>query len=373
MKTFDELYIEIENETLKSKPRDLFVDLAKEKNRPLVLYGAGASCEFTMFTCGEKGASVSCVCDSRVSGVYKYKEQTYDIISPEQLLENYFHSFVLITTLQYGQEIYDFLCASGFPNTQIYFFLYPYMMSVQLFREKYLDGYRWAYDFFADEHSKRRILDRIRLYLLGRPCTSDSLSKDGYFAFPYIKLDEREIYIDGGAYTGDTAKEFITNMKDIGKDYGHIYSFEPDSNNCERAVKNLSQYSKIDVIPKGLWSCETELKFINQQGASSRLEQYESTNFTTVPVTSLDTFFAQKPQEQWLTTIKMDIEGAEKEALLGAEKILKTQKPQLVICTYHRPEDIYELPQTIMKIRDDYRFSLWQIGESFWDMILYAI
>ncbi len=77
--------------------------------------------------------------------------------------------------------------------------------------------------------------------------------------------------------------------------------------------------------------------------------------------------------EEWPTLIKMDIEGAEKEALLGAEKIIKEKKPKLIICAYHKPEDIYELPRTIMEMRNDYKFTLWQIGESFWDIILYAV
>ena len=87
----------------------------------------------------------------------------------------------------------------------------------------------------------------------------------------------------------------------------------------------------------------------------------------------MDLFFADKPQEQWPTIIKMDIEGEEKEALLGAEQIIRTQKPQMIICAYHKPEDIYELLQTILKIRDDYKISFWQIGRSFWDIILYAV
>jgi hypothetical protein len=82
--------------------------------------------------------------------------------------------------------------------------------------------------------------------------------------------------------------------------------------------------------------------------------------------------FADKPDGELPTLIKMDIEGSEREALLGASGVIRRRKPKLIICTYHKPEDIYELPQTIMKIRDDYELRLWQIGESFWDVILYA-
>lgn len=165
-------------------------------------------------------------------------------------------------------------------------------------------------------------------------------------------------------------------MKEINKDYRYIYSFEPDVQNYKRAVENLSHYNNIDMVPYGLWSRKTELKFTSIQGGDyigSQIEQNENTSSTVVPVTSLDLFFSDKPQDEWPTIIKMDIEGAEKEALVGAANIIKAKKPQLIICAYHKPEDIYELPQTILKIRGDYQFTLWQIGESFWDMILYAV
>lgn len=378
MKNFEEIYEEIENEAVRSYPGNLLAKYLSEgqKNTPLILYGAGGNCEFALFTCALFGITVTCVCDSKATGVYKYKEQIYDIISPGELLENYSDAFVLITPWQYEQEIYDFLIMSGFPDVQIGFLRFPLTLTPELFREKYLEGYRWAYDYFTDGHSRQKILDRIRLLLCGQPCPPDSLYEEGYFAFPGIELREDEIYLDGGAYVGDTAEEFMNNMKANGKNYKYIYSFEPDPHNYQKTVKNLSKYSKIDVIPYGLSSQETELRFVSTQLADSigsHIAQNKNEETIVIPMTSLDLFFADKPQEQWPTIIKMDIEGEKKEALLGAEQIIRTQKPQLIICAYHKPEDIYELLQTILKIRDDYKISFWQIGRSFWDMILYAV
>lgn len=60
------------------------------------------------------------------------------------------------------------------------------------------------------------------------------------------------------------------------------------------------------------------------------------------------------------------------EAILGAAEIIRKVKPKLITSAYHKPEDIYNLPKIIIKIRGDYQFSLWKIGESFDDMVLYA-
>ena len=72
-------------------------------------------------------------------------------------------------------------------------------------------------------------------------------------------------------------------------------------------------------------------------------------------MTALDMFFQEREAP---TFIKMDIEGAEKEALIGAEQIIRCHKPKLAICVYHKPEDIYVLPELINSFREDYRFYL---------------
>ncbi len=379
-KTFDELYQAIESATIKNKPKSLFDNLSKkianEDNYRLILYGAGGNCEFAMYNCTQCGFTVDFVCDTKATGTYTYGGKTYEIISSDVLMKNHQDAFVLITPWQYEQEIYDFLCDSGFPSTQIYFFHdFPgATISPTLFREKYLEGYQKAYSLFHDGGSKNRILDRVRLLLEGVPCPEDSPHENGYFCFPGINITEKEIYVDGGANIGDTAEEFIDLMGGTNEDY-KIYSFEPDPQSYEAATKNLSQYSNVEVFPYALSSHKTELKFANAQGVdgvSSHITTSD-TNSITVQATSLDLFFADKPQDEWPTIIKLDIEGAEKEALLGAENIIKAKKPQLIICAYHKPEDMYELPQAILKLRDDYKLTFWQIGTSFWDMILYAV
>lgn len=140
----------------------------------------------------------------------------------------------------------------------------------------------------------------------------------------------------------------------------------------EQAIQNLSEYKNIEVIAKGLWSCETELGFYSQDdGMCSSFVIGEAS--VVVPVTSLDKFFARMPESEWPTFIKMDIEGAEKEALLGAERIIRQKRPKLAISAYHKPEDIYELAQLIQKFNPNYRFSLQRYGRGIADMVLYAV
>ena len=70
----------------------------------------------------------------------------------------------------------------------------------------------------------------------------------------------------------------------------------------------------------------------------------------------------------------MDIEGAEKKALLGARETIKKYKPLLVVCIYHRQEDFFEIPFTIKKIiEDEYRFYIRQYRYGQSETVLYAM
>lgn len=69
----------------------------------------------------------------------------------------------------------------------------------------------------------------------------------------------------------------------------------------------------------------------------------------------------------------MDIEGAELQALKGAENIIRRYRPKLAICIYHKPEDLYEIPQFIKSCHSDYKFYIRHYTDIFSELVLYAI
>ena len=367
---FDTVFTKIVSQLSENKHPCMANDISNINHR-LVLYGAGGNCEFALWYYTKIfNFEVSCLCDSKATGNFEYNNISYDIITPKQLIENYTDAFVLITTWNFEKEIKDFLIELGFPSDQVYYFRHR-PQSLDSFMEKHYEGYKWAYNFFKDANSKRLVIDRIKLFLYGTAILPDSPWNSGYFACPYVTLNDNEVFIDADGYTGDTVMDFLQKVKK----YSHVYSFEPDPRNYNQLLGNVSECNNITVVKSGLWSESTELRFcVNNDSASSAIStQPGPEQNIDIPVISLDKFFERKPKKEYPTLIKMDIEGSEKEALIGGTQVINMNKPKLIICAYHKTEDIYELAKTLTNIRGDYDVKLWKIGHSFWDMVMYAV
>ncbi|MBE6101400.1 MAG: FkbM family methyltransferase [Selenomonas ruminantium] len=192
----------------------------------------------------------------------------------------------------------------------------------------------------------------------------DSMGEQ-YFGLKELTPKSGESFVDGGAYDGLTALSFA---KWAGDDFGRIICFEPDGANQELCRQRLASFpsGKAELVPKGLWSKSATLHFDSQGNQGSSLVD---TGDASVEVTSLD----EELCGQKVSFIKMDVEGAELAALKGAQKIILEQHPKLAICVYHKPEDIFEIPQLLLSYHDDYCFFLRQYALSGAETVLYAL
>lgn len=330
--------------------------------RPLVLYGAGTLGSRIAKWLLKNGINADCFCDRNKSGMHT--ELALPIISPQDLPLYYKNANILICSITHAADIRQNVLSLGLAEERIFFTedLPIHAMTVEDFLP-YVDGYEWAYNFFSDDVSKAIILNRVAGYLLSAPLEASSNVE--YFDNTVMTLSREEVFVDGGMFNGDTAVEFIRCVKG---QFTQYYGFEIDAENYRQAVKNLNGIDKVKLLPKGLWSSEKELRFNANLSASSKLSEAGN---ATVQVTSLDIFFTEiidKP-----TLIKLDIEGAEKEALLGAKHIIKSVKPKLAVCAYHKPEDIYELPKLLQEYDVGYKFILRHYSGSLLDTVLYAV
>ena len=119
------------------------------------------------------------------------------------------------------------------------------------------------------------------------------------------------------------------------------------------------------LYPCGLGKTTTILRFRGGYGEGSELAESGDNH---VQVLALDDVL---PNFQ-PTLIKLDIEGAEPDALKGARKTVRQWMPDLAVCVYHAPAHLWEIPRRIRDTNESYRFSLRSHRFNGFDTVLYA-
>ena len=184
-----------------------------------------------------------------------------------------------------------------------------------------------------------------------------------YFEKGIISYGADEVFIDGGCLNYASSKQFLEECPSVKK----IYAFEPDHESAKRCKQeaNNSKDHEYEIIEKGLYSANTELHFKGMgNGCSGISEDGECI----VAVCAID----QEIHEP-VSFIKMDIEGAELEALKGAKEAIKRNHPKLAICVYHKPEDIVDIPKFILELDPEYKLYLRHYSDNAGETVLYAI
>ena len=144
------------------------------------------------------------------------------------------------------------------------------------------------------------------------------------------KLRPGDIVVDAGAYPGDYA---LFAARRVGPE-GRVICFEPGERNravLERNIR-LEGLRNLTVVPKGLWNEDTTLRFSQDGLASTALES--GAGDSTIPVTTLDAALAALGIPR-IQVLKMDIEGAEIQAIRGARETLARSDAHVCIASYH--------------------------------------
>ncbi|MCL2076582.1 MAG: FkbM family methyltransferase [Betaproteobacteria bacterium] len=194
-----------------------------------------------------------------------------------------------------------------------------------------------------------------------------------FFEGPYedgnVCFKEGDIVFDCGANMG--------LFSAVASRYGcKVFAFEPIPDTIDNYLsKTASMNGNICVCNFAVWDKEETLDFsmmLDNIGASrcdSALEEKQlskSRKQFTVPAITLDAFVEQNGIGR-VDFIKADIEGAERNMLCGATRILKEFAPKLSICTYHLPDDPEVLREIILVANPKY-----QIVEKFKKMYAYV-
>ena len=171
---------------------------------------------------------------------------------------------------------------------------------------------------------------------------------DQYFD-EIMNIGRDESFVDCGAYTGDTLDEFYLKYKK----WNNYYCFEADKNVYGELVNHIRacNYYNVTVYDKAVWNRKQELNFVKTGGGSSEVAFEKRKNVVTVQADTISDILGDKD----VTIIKMDVEGAERQALEGAKAIISKQRPKLAISIYHSYEDFIYLPEFIKSLNIDYK------------------
>ena len=216
---------------------------------------------------------------------------------------------------------------------------------------------------FSDEESVK-VLDRVLGYRLTLDAKqlADVVDWDLYGFSGLLRFEDDEVYVDGGAFDGDSVRMFIDN---VNGQYDRVLAFEPDPKTFGRLSNNLKEFPKVEVYNYGLHSARGTLGFNND---GSRGAIIAADGGCQVQVTSVDEVL----NGDRASFIKMNIEGAELEALKGSAKTIATWRPKMAISVYHRPNDLYEIPKLVRELGSDYRLFLRQHDGGIIETVLYA-
>lgn len=330
-------------------------ELLKTTKQPIVLYGMGNGADKIIDWCEANNV--------KVSGIFASDEfvrgQIFRGLTVERysaIIERLGHDILIV--IAFASERPEVL--SRFKELAAeHDVVAPHL---PLFKEAELVSQSWlesnakelqqVYECLADDFSRRVFEDTLNYKLSGRisylfDCETQR-EKDLQEIFTFTACEN---YLDLGAYNGDTVLEFL-RLTDNKCD--HIIAVEPDRRNC-RKLRSLREEvalgNKFVVHEAGVWKEKTVLSFSDSGGRQST---FIDASKAEVNVDTIDSFAESKA----ISYIKMDVEGAELQALEGGKKTICQQHPKLFVAAYHYDADLFRIPLAVWDLAEGYKIYL---------------
>ncbi|WMI97586.1 FkbM family methyltransferase [Pseudomonas chlororaphis subsp. aurantiaca] len=195
-----------------------------------------------------------------------------------------------------------------------------------------------------------------------------------YFRSGLWRPKKNERFVDCGASIAESSKAFLDATDGV---FEKIWMVEPDEINQKTLGKFIDEYSsQFSIAPTGslellnyaLGNETSEMPFSHQGGHGGVLLNPSLSDVvgSNVSIRKLDDLVKEP-----VTIIKMDIEGAELEALKGAQGHIAQSRPTLLVSAYHRSSDLLDIVSFVESVRGDYKVGLRHHTEERWDTCLY--
>ena len=332
---------------------DLWSYLAKSE-KSVVMYGMGNGADKILAVCERYGIEV---CDFFASDgfVRGHSFHGKTVLSYSATKEKYGKDNIIVL-LSFGSSLPDVLelfkqvnseCEMYAPDVPV---CDGEIFTLEFF-EKHKAEILSVRDMLEDETSKR-IYENVILYkLTGKIDYLFDAECDKEESYSLLGATDFRSYADLGAYNGDTVREVLAHSPNIER----IYALEPDARSFKKLAAFCAQFegkANITPINAAAWSSDCTLTFGDEGNRNSGIFAPSKTaKRVEITARSLDSVLGDENVDY----IKYDVEGAEREALIGSANTIRNHSPALLVSAYHKSEDIFALPLLVKEINPDYK------------------
>jgi FkbM family methyltransferase len=364
-----------------ARERQAFPALQQTTDGSVVLFGAGRLGQLCARALRRGGLTLRAICD-RDPKLHGDRVEGAEIISPEEAARRFGASALFVVSIWTGTaresmvERMDFLrglcCrfvtnyaalvwAHGREETPFHSFDLPVRVLGNA------AALRDLARLLTDQTSLLTLHAALRQRLRGEFDEHRPFA-DQYFPGDIFTLRTDEVFVDGGAFTGDTLDGFLART---GSRFLEYHAFEPDRTNAAQLRRHIAGLAasvrrRISVHAVALHSRTESLDF---EGEGSPTSKIVPSGSGSVRGKALDDVISGRR----ITFIKLDVEGAERDALLGARAVISRGRPLAAVCVYHGPRDLWEIPTMLRELLPEHRFFLRQHQFDGYELVVYAV
>lgn len=230
---------------------------------------------------------------------------------------------------------------------------------------------RKIYRCLADDLSKKLFLDVFSFMSLNEVDFESYCEKPQYFSPSLINMIDYREFVDVGTFSGDTFDDLVAHFKN--KSRFSYYGIDCIHENIDILAEKTKKFDFVNtqLFEFAASSQPGKLFFLKENvGGSSTCIACDSNVIDTVEVEARTIDSLQLPR---VSVIKADIEGAEIEMLRGAVRTIRSQRPTLIISTYHRLQDMLSIPSFVISLGLNYKIFFRHHSRYHADTVCYAI
>lgn len=344
---------------------------AKDKKR--IIWGMGsygkAVCDMFIGT----GFRIDYFCDVDKSKIGKAYGDI-KCISIQDVLQSAGENYILIAN-QYTTEVCNELINAGYAREDINIVSSPYKVEFdntinRIGISEINKKMETILEMVEDEKSKQ-VLSALMDKWMKNDIKDDEFAEitegNQYFCDDIISFDSSTVYVDIGAYLGDSLVPFLKKTKLNG--FKKAICFELNRHTCDELidiVNNMTEdvKEKIQVVNKGISEKDETIYYVATEGSSHVSNEGKEVGYLTTLNNALN--------HECPTFIKMDIEGSELAALKSGNEVIKKYKPDLAICIYHKLQDAWEIPLYIKSLVPEYKIYVRHHSNTMIETVCYA-